>query len=286
MARDRHRSGRDGGYALIAAVVAVAAFAWLALQVLAEDQGALSLATARLRQARLSAAAEAGVSLAIHGLAAEDRAARWSIDGRPRQAVFDGVDLTITVADERGKAPLNQLDDAQSRALFAGAGATGERLEALVGELRDWRLGPPAAAAPASPSGDGADERPVRHGPLRTVGELGGLPDMTPEIYARVAPAVTVFMEDSGPFDPRWASPLARAAMKGDLTATPGQIDGLDAVDRQRPDQDLGPDDRLIGRTLTVGVVASDGHGGRAHRAAIVELTGDKARPYWIRFVE
>jgi hypothetical protein len=35
-----------------------------------------------------------------------------------------------------------------------------------------------------------------------------------------------------------------------------------------------------------VRVVARDRSGGQTHRMEIVELTGDKTRPFWVRYVE
>jgi general secretion pathway protein K len=99
------RGERDSGYALVAAVTAVAAFAYVAFEVLAANQGAAALVGGRIGHARLAAAAEAGLYLAIHGLATDDRATRWSIDGRSRDIDFDGVELAVAIDDERGKAP-------------------------------------------------------------------------------------------------------------------------------------------------------------------------------------
>jgi hypothetical protein len=269
----------------VAAVTAMAAFAYIAFQVLAADRGGLAIVGARIRQARLAAAADAGISLGLHGLAEDNPSNRWSIDGRARHVDFDGVDLAIVAEDERGKAPLAGLNDAQARALFAGAGADGARLDALVAEFRDWqteddrvRNGPPTAAELAAP--------PIRHGPIATVGELAGLKDMDPSLLARIAPVVTVFFEESGPFEPRNAKPLAIAAMSAqsgvDAAAAATQPD----INSQNPDEEITPDDHLVGRTITLRVTARDPDGAQTHRMAIVELTGDKARPYWIRYVE
>lgn len=276
---------REDGYGLVAAVTAVAAFAILSFQVVAADRGGIELALGRVQQARLAAAADAGISLAIHGLAADDRGARWSIDGRPRRLEFDGVDLTVTVEDERGKAPLSALSDSQARALFAGAGAGSDRLDALVTEFRAWQTEDNTAPDADSPPSVLAVP-PVRHGPFRTVGELAALRDMDPSIFVRIAPAVTVFFEDYGPFEPANASPLAKAAMSGDTLENPDQLDNEAKVDAQRPDEELAADDHLIGRTLTIRVVARDRDGARTHRMEIIEMTGDKAQPYWVRYVE
>ena len=96
----------ERGFALVAAVAGVAVLAYIAVQVLAVDRGGIALAGGRVGQARLAAAADAGIYMAVHGLADEDRSERWSIDGRTRELEFDGNALTVTVEDERGKAPL------------------------------------------------------------------------------------------------------------------------------------------------------------------------------------
>jgi general secretion pathway protein K len=280
------RPRNEQGYALVAAVTAVAVFAYVAFQVLAANQGGIALVAGRVQQARLSAAADAGISLALHGLSADDRGARWSIDGRPRRLEFDGVDLTVTVEDERGKAPLAGLSDGQARALFAGAGATGDQLDALVREFREWQtedntLPDPNASLLPPPAGP-----PVRHGPFRTVGELAGLKDMDSAIFARIAPVVTVFFENSGPFEASHAQPLAKAAMRGDDLANPDQLANEASINNQTPDEELAPDDRYIGRTLTIRVIARDEDGARTHRMEIVEMTGDKVQPYWVRYAE
>ena len=60
----------------------------------------------------------------------------------------------------------------------------------------------------------------------------------------------------------------------------------LPAANPIRVAEDIAPDDRYVGRTLTVRVVARDRDGGQTHRMEIVELTGDKAHPFWVRYAE
>jgi len=275
----RHR--REGGYALVAAVTSVAAFAYIAFQVLAADEGGIGAVAARVEQAKLSAAADGGIDLAVHALANPDRGARWSLDGRPHQVEFADDVLTIVLEDERGKAPLGALNDAQVRALFAGAGATGDRLDALVTEFRDWQLQEDTVGnAPVLSAGQW-----VRHGPIRTLGELAGLKDMDPALLARIAPAVTVFFEENGPFLPEHATPLAQATMTADIDIQQGSARGPDAA-FQRPTEELAPEDNLEGHTVTVRVTARSRSGAQTQRMAIIELTGDPQRSYWVRYVE
>lgn len=280
----------ERGFALVAAITAAAALSYIAFEVLAADRGETAGVAGQVAQARLAAAADAGVALALHGLGTQDRAARWSLDGRVRHIDFDGFDLAVVVQDERGKAPLAGLTDSQARALFEGAGAAGDRLDALVDEFRDWQadvdeqadqaLGP--AARELSAPGLQA-----RHGAFRSVGELMALRDMDSSLFSRIAPAVTVFFGESGPFEPKNASPLAIAAMSGLGGDSPQDIAVDTASSNEQPVEEIAEaDDDLIGRTLTVNVVARDRAGRRTHRTAIVELTGSKAQPYWVRYVE
>jgi hypothetical protein len=238
--------------------------------------------SARIGQAKLSAAADAGIYFAVHALANPDRGARWSLDARPHDLDFAGDELTIVLEDERGKAPLAGLNDSQARALFAGGGATGERLDALVTEFRNWQVEDEASEnAPAAAPG-----QPVRHASFRTIGELIGLSDMDPTLLARIAPAVTTFFEETGPFTPEHATPLAVATMSADIEEAPNS-DQQDALTPPpQVAEELAPDDNLQGHTVTVRVTARDHSGARTHRMAIVELTGDPQRPFWVRYVE
>jgi len=276
---------RDRGYALIAAVIAVAAFSYIAFQVLAADRGHIVGVGARVEQARLEAAADAGLMIAVHALGDADPGRRWSIDGEHRQVDFDGMTLDIAVEDERGKVPLDGLNPGQSRAFFEGGGASDDRVDALVDELRSFQSGDDERQSTSAdiPGGAGFLSQ-VRQGGFRTVSDLMALKHMDAALYERIAPAATVFFEESGPFEPTNASPLARTTMAGDQADT--QLEPQNAADDQEPAEKLPLDVNLVGRTLTVRVLASDRRGARTHRMAIVELTGAAETPFWIRYAE
>ena len=280
---DPHR--RDRGYALVAAVAAVAVFAFLAFQVLASNQGSIATVAAETRRARLTAAADAGIAIAIHGLTAEDRGQRWSPDGRVHTIRFGDIDLSVTVEDERGKAPLNALTDGQARALFAGAGASGDQLDALVAEFRDWVTDPASGVDTSAAPALRANGQPVRHGPMSTVGELAALPDMTLGLLARIAPAVTVFGEEAGTgFNAEYASPLAKAAVDGDALADPETLDNQTQVAGERPDEAIA--DATPAGAFTIRVIARDRNGAQTHRMEVIECTGGGPHPYWVRYAE
>ena len=269
---------QDRGYALIVALLAVMAFAYVAFQVLAANEGALAGISATAEHARLTAAADAAVTIAIHGLGEADPSARWAADGEPRHIDFNGVDLIVSVDDERRKAPLAGLDDNQARVLFAGAGASSAQLDALVAEFGDWRDQARASERPGAPSASEIHR-------FRALGELMMLKDMSLDLYGRIVPAVTVYYEPGATFEAERASPLALATMQAMAGAAPAlTIAGPLAI--EPPSLDTAPDDRVTGRTLSVHVTARDQDGSMARRVAVVGLTGAKTEPVWVRYVE
>ncbi|WP_165190161.1 type II secretion system protein GspK [Caulobacter soli] len=258
-------------------------FSYIAFAVLAADRGALAGADAAMRTARLEAAADAGLATAVHGLGAESAAARWSADGRPRRLDLGGAEVTMTIEDERGKASLNSLTETQWRRLFQAGGASGARLDRLVDSAMDWR-----------DNGERVDggllyyaRRGVRPrwSAMRTVGELAELDGMDPALLARIAPSLTLFWGASGAFEARNADPLAMSVMSSSDSG------GVDTIIRQR--ELAGQRTALeagsvsyVGRPVTVRIVARDTQGGVFRRAAIIEFTGRRDTPYWLRALD
>ncbi|MDH4384501.1 MAG: type II secretion system protein GspK [Caulobacter sp.] len=275
---------RDRGYAMVAAVAAIAVFGLISLDLITSGRSAQRGLEARFTRARLLAAADAGIATAVHGLAMEGRGDRWPIDGRTRTLTFDGVALAVTVSDERGKIPLNSLTDSQARDMFEVGGAEGEALDRITDAFLDWRDDDDEPRDYGAEAADYPAGRPrPRNGALQSVGELAFIAGMQPEIFRKLRPAVTVFFGNSGGFSPETAHPLALAVMLG------GGEDSADVLIRERElagartALEIARDQDLRGRAVTVEVAARDGRGGQAFRSAIVELTGDPERPYWIR---
>ena len=154
--------GSEGGYAVLAAMVAAAGFALVAAQLIATSRGAVVSAGAEAARARLTADAQAGLALAIDGLESPDASSRWALNGDPRTLDFDDAELTIRVEDERGKIPLNTLSPDQARAMFRLAGADPADVETLTqafllrrtrttGPTTRMRRPPPGRRRPAPP---------------------------------------------------------------------------------------------------------------------------------------
>lgn len=245
------RAAREKGYAMVAAVATTAFFAYVAVQAIASARSAVTSARAEAVRARLSADADAGMALAAHGLGLADPAQRWRLIGERREVEFDGTRLLISVEDEGGKIPLNFIARPQLVQLFGQAGASAAEADALSDEL--------LAERQADPRG------------LSALDQLAALKDMTPALYARIGPVVTV-ASPIETFDPRTASPLALSVMRSGLRESPGS-------------QPL-PAPTLTGRAFTIRIEATDGRGGGLFRTYVVEITGSRARPYVVRSLD
>ena len=266
------------------AVIGIAIFALLALQMLEMGRSSLALIQARSDRARLLAAADAGIAMAVHGLAVRDPARRIDADGVAHIDYFDGVLLAVTVEDDQGKIALNRVGPDVERRLFSAAGIDGARLDEIVDSLEDWKdyddTQRPHGAERQYYAALGI--RP-RNDKIRTLEELAVLPGMDDALLARIAPAVTLFANRLGNFEAGVSSsPLALQAMSG--TGSAYEVEKRSALQAgQRPALDIVPARSLAERFYTVKVEASLPDGHRASRSVVVQFNGNPANPFWIR---
>ncbi|MFA5123649.1 hypothetical protein [Zavarzinia sp.] len=254
--------GRQRGFALPAAIVALAVFALVALVVVDEGRGRTALLAGRMVQARLAAAADAGIALAIEGVARAG-AARWPVDGRPHGANFDGVTLQIAVEDERGRLPLNALDGRLLRALLGALGLQGERRETLARTIEA-----------------------ARRRPFRAIGDMAVLPGMDGGLLTRLGPVLSfVPRADAGSVDARYAGPFVRALLDWApvMERVPDGFPVLLARHQQDGATTWAADEVLAQKIVRVTVTAGLGARDRLTRMAVVEFTGDAARPFVVR---
>lgn len=276
-------SPRERGYALVAAVAGIALLSALALVVIGHTRMALVRTGGLASQARAEAAVDAGFAIAIHALVDGDERSAALLDGRPMEADFHAAHITIHVVDERGKVPINRLDEGMVTRLLEQQGLGGHDLAVARDSLLDWlddddEPRPDGAEAPFYES-----QRILpRNGPLWNVDELARIRGIGPALAARLAPFVTVD-PDVLSFDAAHGDPRALAALdvEGGAVTTlirQREVDGARTA--------LGFSDRaaLIGRPLTVIVDASD-NGARAHHEAVVEVLGNAVHPWRMRAI-
>jgi general secretion pathway protein K len=277
---------RERGYATIAAIVGVVAFGFIAFELLAQNRGVLAEVRGEAENAKLIAAADAGLYMAIAGLATSDVTQRWGIDGRGRVVQFLDTTLTITVEDERGKIPLNGIIEEEVRDMFVDLGVTGTRLDTLTDSYEDWQ----DTDNSARPAGaEAAAYAPMGYKPrnagFRTLGELRMLKGMDDALYQQVAPAATVFFGESGGFSESTSQPLALEVL-GETTANSREvIERVKELAGQAPVPQTLAKASLLARTLTVRIEARKGTT-YLKRTAIIELIGNNGPGYWIRYLD
>jgi general secretion pathway protein K len=271
---------------MIAAISGVAAFAFIAFEMLAADRGIIASVRGQLENAQLKASADAGLAAAIYGLSLPDPSQRWSIDGRSRTLRFGDSTMTIVVEDEHGKIPLNRLNEDEIRQMFAAAGASGDQLDQLVDCMEDWtdEDDDPRPHGAEAPDYVAQGIKP-RNSDFQSLGELALIKGMDSALFARLEPAITVFFGENGSFSTSTAQPLALAVMSGTRADSPDVVEREKELAGQTPATDSPHTPNLIGRPLTVRVTVHDSEGGTFERATIVELTGMNPS-YWVRYVE
>ncbi|UAJ09063.1 type II secretion system protein GspK [Polymorphobacter megasporae] len=262
----------ERGYAMVAAVAAMALFALLALDGIGMGRGAVAGASAAVEHARLVAAANAGTAIAVHGLGLVEAPRRWQPSSELHVVDFDGMTMSITVEDEMAKVPLNFVQAPRIKRLFELAGVPITQVDGLVAAFLRLR-GDPIV-------GSGVSRSTSVPAGLTAIDELTLLDGMTPAIYARLAPAVTVAGTTLA-FDPQDAGPLARAVMSAGAT-TPQAIEQVVSSADRQPALTTG-EVRRYGHSLAIRVEVGDGANGHFVQTTIVELTGVAGQPYLVR---
>jgi general secretion pathway protein K len=242
--------------------------------------------------ARAAADLDASVARAVAGMEDPELSRRWRIDGVPRDFIFDGLTLRVSVQDQLGCIDLNNADASMLRQLLqAVAGLTPDQASALADKIVDWRGSADHHSLHGATDADYAAagyEYRQRHGPYQTVDELKLVLGMTPEIFARIAPALTVYSHHPS-FDagtaPREAlmalyftTPAQVAAQLAQRVNGPGFTSGNQVA---VPPGILGPSTSFGGRAFAVDATLVL-KGNHFTRHAVIETTGDDKRPYFV----
>ena len=172
-------------------------------------------------------AARAGLEYALVRVADPDPRRAWQPDGRPYQWDFDGTRIEVSLTDENGKIDLNQADLPLLAALFQHVGGLDqEQARRLSAAVLDWR-DPDLLSQPEGGAEDGEYSAAERHygakdAPFESVAELEQVLGMTPAVFAKVAPDLTVFSGRTRP-DPAFASAGVLQAMGIDADSVIGR---------------------------------------------------------------
>jgi general secretion pathway protein K len=141
-------------------------------------------------------AARAGVEYAMTRLASGDPERQWQPDGRPYPWRYGNAQLEIRIVDESGKLDINQADATVLAALLAALGSDPVDAERLAAAIVDWRdpdqLTQPAGGAEDNDYASAGRPYGAKDAAFEGIAELEQVLGFTPELYALVAPHVTV----------------------------------------------------------------------------------------------
>lgn len=266
---------RQAGAALLLVLWATALLAALLVGVAAASRSHAEAALYGAEHVRAELAAEAGLAHAVAGLRAPDLARQWVPDGRPYTFDFDGAKVTVAVVDASGMLDLNAAPPELLRGVLQAAGVDPVHAQQL------------AAAIAASRTG--ANDTPGV--PFRAIEQLARIPGVDAALFARIAPAVTVYSGRNFP-DASYTGALALAALRGTSLS---QAQALVAARRGQPARRGAGNGQAFGQVANGPLVA--GYGGVVERVFSVAefpdgqragidvtlrlaLTGAQARPY------
>ena len=162
-------------------------------------------------------AARAGFEYALTRVVDQDPRRQWRPDGRPYDWTFGDAAVQVSLTDENGKIDLNQADLALLATLFQQQGGLSQvDARQLAAAVMDWRdpdlLTQPEGGAEDPDYAEAERAYGAKDAPFESVAELEQVLGMTPTLYAKVAPDLTVFSGRTRP-DPAFASPAVLQAM-------------------------------------------------------------------------
>ena len=274
--------------ALLSIVAASLAFSMRTETTLAHDLVA---------QAQARALAEAGVYRGILELYNPDRLRRWRGDGSPHRIRFGGVPITVSLQDEAGKIDLNSAQRDLLGTLLRASGIDDERRDALLDAIEDWR------DADSLRRLNGAEDQEyeaagrtygAKDATFNTVEELQQVLGVTPRLFKRLRPALTVHSHSAG-IDVQLAPPaVLRALLLSDQDAEPDLEEILARRGDDAAEPGKSPPDALTpvinprfaassnGVIYTVRAEARLPAQTRASVAATVKLARRSGRPYTV----
>ena len=151
----------------------------------------------------------------------------WTPDGVPHRYVDGNASITIVAVDESARVDVNAAPNALLKNLLMVVGGVEDaKADRLVDAIADWR-DPDDLKRPNGAEADDYRAAELKYvpanAPFETTGEVSRVLGMTPAIFARIAPYITVYSRQPG-IDPATASRTVLLALPN---ATPEAVDAF-----------------------------------------------------------
>jgi general secretion pathway protein K len=267
--------------AIVYVLWGIALLSSMAMSLLSTGNVSYHLSRHGLQMAQADMAAEAALARAVLALVDRRPERRWRVDGIPQDFAFAGVKMRVAIQDELGRIDLNQADQSLLVGLFRSAGLGAQAAMSLVDKILDWRDESPGRRV------NGAKDREYRaaglaygprNGPFQSIDELKLVMDMTPELFERVAPALTVYSGRQF-LDPQFAPREALLALPGMTTSAVSTH--IAARANQARAGMIDPAIPLNGRAFSIRTDLPSA-GGTQVREAVIRLSDHPLQPYWV----
>lgn len=143
-----------------------------------------------------NAFAEAGLNYAMLMMSVNDPKSVWKADRSTHELPFYNASITIQIGDERGKIDLNLAGRDLLLKMFTSVDLDFDTADKLTDAIIDWR------DKNDDESDNGAEAKDYKHqdlpyvprnGPFQTIEELQFVLGMTPQLFKKVEPMLTVY---------------------------------------------------------------------------------------------
>jgi len=249
-------TARQRGFALLIVLWSMALLALIGTRITAAGHAEAQLATNLRVNAIAEAAADGAVFEAVFHFM--DRSAgHWPANGLVHRVEMPQAQVAVILVDESDKISLNNAPPPLLRGLLRALGVNRQLAAMLTDQIVDWRSRSPIphglGAKWPQYKAAGRDWGPPNR-PFRTVGELGMVLSMTPEILDGLRPYLSPYTYSTP--KPDVAQPVIGAAL-ADAATEGASLLGFDAEP-----------------TLTITASAVSAGGGRFTRRAVIRLNG------------
>ncbi len=275
--RNGDKNGRKGeeGYALASVLIVVTFLSIIALSLGGEFRTGSKVYQQRLAMSQSEALAEAALAEATLRLSERDRSKRWAPDGAEKVIDIQGINVEIRVSDELGRLDLNMANPEHLLDLIKSQVGDEKAAKRLQSAIQDWRdadlKAQPGGAEAAAYRQAGKGFLP-RNADFETVSELKWVLGVTPEIYACLAPMLTVHSQRRA-IDPSNATEELKRALS--LASTKPQGHAVSAIQGG-----------MGGRAVRIEVKVPMGRSQFYKVTGVLRLTEDRNDPFWILAVD
>ncbi|KUR70320.1 hypothetical protein AQZ52_15850 [Novosphingobium fuchskuhlense] len=269
---------------MVAAVGAIAIMAAVAAMFTTASVSQIDTLDAETTRARLVAAADAGIAVALGGLSEQGGNRVWTLEGEDHELTFDGVALKVHVEDEQGKIVFEHVNEENMGWLLDALGVPEPQRSIARDSYGDW-IDDDEDARENGAESEYYNPRGLRPANtwISSVDELADIRGFTPELVERIRAYGTA--DTSEYFDATHANLLAIQVM------TDGDANSPDIISRRR---ELSGQRTAIGfsapelKNHVVSIVAEarlDG-GRTVTRRAVVVVAPPGRHRYAIKYVE